>query len=554
MEENFSTTFLKLLLSDISKILTDFPLLIISFVLLLVVVTLIFKRKEGETYDEYLKSETEKSLKKTLAQLEKETLFDVLEIDMSRMLGVDAYVYYGIDVLFTCITGKNKEQKYLDQEKVIYQYLEKNNESLTLSYKRNIVNLYFMLKENKPVKTSNFHIYFFAKYFPQFLDLSLKGEYIIDVDNFTKDDIVDSLENPSDKFSFSEFFLMVVRRVDAHQLEMSKYMKIKQIFSSQIEFRYDGTIARKKVPHVPPEETIKTKEKIIVYSIVPKENRVKKRALEMAQNISKKEADAKKVELEADKKRKEDEFVPNIIFEDGKHISIQLKAKKIANQDINNQNKVVEEILKEEEVVVEKPAAVIEQSKAIESILLNSILLESQDEKKEEEKEEENFGFAKIQTSKKEFNPMSNIRTLFNSFSQDNIHSSVQLVFKENGNIYVSIEYLFLKISTLYSLKNYDKFDDAFVTYIRDALKIANFGKPLQYIKKTILLKNKNKSKNKKADVLFLIFKENFMQSKMQRDFINGLEEFKTDDLSDLEDLDIFEYLKRRNCCEQKIS
>ncbi len=138
MEENFSTTFLKLLLSDISKILTDFPILIISFVLLLVIVALIFKRKGGETYEEYLKSETEKSLKKTLAQLEKETLFDVLEIDMARMLGVDAYVFHGIDVLFTCITGKNKEQKYVDQEKVIYQYLEKNEESLTLSYKRNV--------------------------------------------------------------------------------------------------------------------------------------------------------------------------------------------------------------------------------------------------------------------------------------------------------------------------------------------------------------------------------------------------------------------------------
>jgi len=67
-----------------------------------------------------------------------------------------------------------------------------------------------------------------------FLDVNMEGNFILAVDSFFVEKIVERLENKDDKFDFKSFFYFVISHVDSHKLEMSTYTKIKELFSNQI--------------------------------------------------------------------------------------------------------------------------------------------------------------------------------------------------------------------------------------------------------------------------------------------------------------------------------
>lgn len=190
---------------------------------------------------------------------------------MASMIGVDQYLSEGIDFLFNSVVGRGDEIKYHEEEKKLRAHLENSNDIFTSSYKRNIVNIFLALSEKEEVKISFFHLYFFAKYFPHYLDVNLDGNFMLSVNEFSLEDLVKKLEDEDNKFEFINFFYQVINHIDNHKLEMSTYTKIKELFSDQIQqLEKNANLKKRSTPKIVVRKNSEIKEKKIYKRLIQK--------------------------------------------------------------------------------------------------------------------------------------------------------------------------------------------------------------------------------------------------------------------------------------------
>jgi len=351
-------------LSDITKNLTEylandlirfsvsFPVIITAVLIIVPVIAFMLRNKGDKEYEDILLSDSQKHLKKIMKNLKEESFIESVEIDMSSMIGMDEYLPEGIDYLFNSVVGQGDEILSHEEEKKLRKHLENSNDIFTRGYKRNVVNIFLSLKENDEVKISFFHLYFFAKYFPHYLDVNMDGNFILAVDSFTVEMMVERLENKEDKFDFKTFFYFVINHIDSHKLEMSTYTKIKELFSQQIFEQEKNSKMKKKVsPKLVMRKNSESREKKIFKRIIqkkPSENQIQsdrlieeKKSTILDENVHEENAaEAPVVKKEPIKRNKDEVFVD----ENGNYTTIAKKDIKkktaIAKKDIKEQIQV----------------------------------------------------------------------------------------------------------------------------------------------------------------------------------------------------------------------
>lgn len=195
------------------------------------VIIVLFRRRTEKSYEQGVEEEANRHLKKIMKNLQEESFIDSVDIGMSKILGINEYIFEGIDFLFNSVVGRGNEIAYDEAEKKLRKRLERSNEVLTRGLKRNIVEIFLSIKEVNSIEISFFHLYFFANYFPHYIDVNLDGNFIFTVDELTLEDIIERMESKENKIEFVTFFYSTIFHIDSHKLEMSTYSKIKELFS-----------------------------------------------------------------------------------------------------------------------------------------------------------------------------------------------------------------------------------------------------------------------------------------------------------------------------------
>jgi len=525
MEKDFSQEFLKAVFSDIREFSVEFPILVISGSIVFIIVTIIFSRKKEKNLSDMIKEEQERDIKEALKLSKKESLYSTPVVDISMLLGVSHYLYENIDFLFDDIVGTNSSFLFDDDEKKLRKKLRKNNDALSNEFKKNIVYIYLKLEKNENIVISFFHLFYFLKMFPFDIDVNLKGSFILNTSNLNVDLIVESFENEENKFYFDEYFFWFVNLINSHELEISKYLKIKEIFSKSIS-NFESTIEMKKkqVVLLEVEKVNETKDKEVFYNY---------------RNIKTEE-----------KNKSNGDTKKDIILAKNEQKKIAEKLLNIDNDIPKKSSKVNDSKSLEQEVSVDDVKQDLIDSLSVDKKSKKSSKVNDSKSVEQEVVDDIDFTISKsLNSRKKSFNPFVDLKGIFRTIHKDNIHKDIPLVFIEEDRLYVSSEYLFLKIVSKFSLDNFggNEFSNKFFFSLKNKIRILN-KKDLE--SKTLRI---SISSSEYANIFFIVFNYSSFSKFIDVDFLKKISERKNTFLKDIDglnDVSMIKYLINKGCCK----
>lgn len=481
MSDNFIAKWGKLAINDFLGLVNDFTQYVVAFAVVSLLFYFLNKKKKDDSFSGMLDKKDSVKMKKVLVQLEKEEFQKEYITFFSELLGIDKYVYVDAGFLIHEIVDDTDSMNFDIDEKKLREFIQRNNEDLTLHFKKNIVNLYLCVNNGEATYVSPIHLFFFAHYFPTKIDANLEGSFLLKTNEFTVDDIVKKAEDKNDKFVFQKFFFQVIGLINDEEITISNFVKIKEVFGKNISTMVEGMpfqkmitpkiVLRKNNTVKKPIKKVLLAKKILKAEV--EEDQVEKNAkLSVNNRVENQKNKTAKKDAEKINKNKNSTQDKKEIFKD---IQEQKDAVEAFEKNKKEDEKIEAQIISEKEQTQDENIANLIQENLnknradITTENSDDTNLEAKNEAADKEStddknKEKIFEVAKGKKAldkKTSFKFAIHFNKVLKNIAED--PKSIKFIFSDNDGICISLHFLYLKIIENYNLSDTLGFDNKFL-------------------------------------------------------------------------------------------